>query len=37
MGLANNKIDGDKKIHIKRWQFQWPCGYGGAMRVASPN
>jgi hypothetical protein len=26
-----------QKIHLKRWQFRWPCGYGGAMRGASPN
>ncbi len=26
-----------QKIHVKRWQFWWSCGYGGAMRSASPN
>ncbi len=26
-----------KQIHVKRWQFRWPCGYGGAMRGASPD
>ncbi len=25
------------KIHVKRWQIWWACGYGGAMRGASPN
>ncbi len=37
MVVANNEIEGNKKIHVKRWQFQWPCGYGGAMWGASPN
>jgi hypothetical protein len=36
MVVVNNEING-KKIHVKRWQFQWPCGYGGAMRGALPN
>jgi hypothetical protein len=26
-----------QKIPVKRWQFQRPCGYGGAMRGASHN
>ncbi len=26
-----------QKIHVKRWQFRWPCGYGGAMRSALPD
>ncbi len=25
------------KIHVKCWQFQWPCGYAGAMWGALPN
>ncbi len=25
------------KIHVKRWWFRWPCGYGGAIRGASPD
>ncbi len=25
------------KIHVKCWQFWWPCGYGGVMWGASPN
>jgi hypothetical protein len=25
------------KIHVKRWQFQWPCRYGGAIWGALPN
>ncbi len=26
-----------QKIHLKHWQFWWPCGYGGAMQGALPN
>ncbi len=26
-----------QKIHFKRWQFRWTCGYGGAMWGTSPD
>ncbi len=26
-----------QKIHVKRWQFRWPCKYGSAMRGALPD
>jgi hypothetical protein len=37
MVVVKNEIDDDKKYKVKRWQFQRPCIYGGAMWGALPN
>ncbi len=36
-GCGQQQNQRQQKIHVKRWQFRWPCGDGGAMQVASPN
>jgi hypothetical protein len=36
-GYGQQQNQRQQKIHVKRWQFQWPCGYSGAMQGTSPN